>query len=1113
MKSLRRFLFSKKSAAMVFWVLCVTTVTAVALSGTPGAKTLGKVNAPSGAAIQSSKMIDVNNLAMWVQNNGLFANDPETGQSGLYYPTRKNIPPSTDHTLIYTSGLLIGAMVGDSLRTMVSVWEPDASPGAMDHQGMPFGRDDSAFRVYKIGTQAGLMQSEDYRQWPINQGAPLGLDGKPLLLGDQTLWCCFTDGYAYPIGHSNSRTQPLGAEVHMTVYGWSCLDNILFLKWEIINKGQYHWKDAYVGVFADCELGGAGDDLVGSDSSLALVYDYNADDNDESYKADIPAVGYAFLQTPIVASAGHAAFLGNRAKSGFRNLPAKAPVYYKHPPSPYYSGWGEFYTMSLKGAGQIYRRLQGLNDQSQPMINPVTGRRTDWGLSGDPVAITGWLDLNAQDRRFLLSSGPFNMAPGDTQQMAIAIVVGHGRDRLDSITELRKVSASAHGIFRADGTLAMDTYIADPAVRSVEIPIRLLNPNSSLAKLEFDLAYDSTLMSILSIKKTSRSSKFDLQWINQSPGKIHIALDGLGTQSLIGIGEILTLVGELNRDVRQGSYEMSFSRLDAAKVTGEKATLEAAVGKIIVDYIPANVSLSAPEDGYHIENLDQLTHLRFQWTRSRDLDADSLTYHFYWIGEVYPFFTTADTSFFFNGTRELLPGSTNRWTVAVSDGKIVQASPDTFSLQVADLRRVREVSSVELPPGNAGMWLTMEKETLYVLARQHTGNKYEHAIHVYHLTEPMRPQLSGVFNFPENFRSIPVITAKEGIAYCVGEEITDSQDKLLVIDLRNPTAYKLVKTVGLPLDFSKMLIHKNQLFIFYQVPYPQMHWYDLTNPLAPSYKGQSRLPFDVNVNNVALRDGFLYRAGGYPDGGYAFSTYALDHSMQVADSSRIFFPNWIKSFTLDETHAYVITFDEKKHWSDQLADKLCVFDLTDPLMPNLQSSLPILPGGYGIEIIEPGYLVTADDANLDIYDVRNPENPVPIGFYLGTSSIVGVRGPWIYSQWHGQLKTLFAEILPGVGDTETPDSGFRLFQNYPNPFNASTTISYALYQPGRVEIAVYNILGEQVSTIENRSLDMGYYTTQWDGKQGNGIPCAAGLYFCRVKAGEQVQIKKMVKLP
>ena len=87
---------------------------------------------------------------------------------------------------------------------------------------------------------------------------------------------------------------------------------------------------------------------------------------------------------------------------------------------------------------------------------------------------------------------------------------------------------------------------------------------------------------------------------------------------------------------------------------------------------------------------------------------------------------------------------------------------------------------------------------------------------------------------------------------------------------------------------------------------------------------------------------------------------------------------------------------------------------------------------------------------------------------------------------------------------------FALMQNYPNPFNPSTTIDYQMPSPSHVEIAVYNILGEKVSTLVNELQPAGYYTVQWNGRNDAGVQMASGLYFYRMRAADFSGLNKML---
>ena len=56
----------------------------------------------------------------------------------------------------------------------------------------------------------------------------------------------------------------------------------------------------------------------------------------------------------------------------------------------------------------------------------------------------------------------------------------------------------------------------------------------------------------------------------------------------------------------------------------------------------------------------------------------------------------------------------------------------------------------------------------------------------------------------------------------------------------------------------------------------------------------------------------------------------------------------------------------------------------------------------------------------------------------------------------------------------------------PNPFNPSTTIGYQLPESGQVHLSVYNLLGQEVRTLVDATLEAGYYTLDWDGRDDFG---------------------------
>lgn len=80
--------------------------------------------------------------------------------------------------------------------------------------------------------------------------------------------------------------------------------------------------------------------------------------------------------------------------------------------------------------------------------------------------------------------------------------------------------------------------------------------------------------------------------------------------------------------------------------------------------------------------------------------------------------------------------------------------------------------------------------------------------------------------------------------------------------------------------------------------------------------------------------------------------------------------------------------------------------------------------------------------------------------------------------------------VPHLGDA----FGVALEQNYPNPFNPTTRIEFALDQPGSVMLAVYDLAGRRVATLENGRFGSGTHTVIWNGQTDAGTFAASGRY-------------------
>ncbi|MCK4856596.1 MAG: T9SS type A sorting domain-containing protein, partial [candidate division Zixibacteria bacterium] len=84
--------------------------------------------------------------------------------------------------------------------------------------------------------------------------------------------------------------------------------------------------------------------------------------------------------------------------------------------------------------------------------------------------------------------------------------------------------------------------------------------------------------------------------------------------------------------------------------------------------------------------------------------------------------------------------------------------------------------------------------------------------------------------------------------------------------------------------------------------------------------------------------------------------------------------------------------------------------------------------------------------------------------------------------------------------------------NYPNPFNPSTVIEFALPRTRQVELSVFNLLGQRVTTLVDEELSPGAYRVTWDGRDLYGNEAASGVYFYRLRTEDWVETRKMTLL-
>jgi len=95
---------------------------------------------------------------------------------------------------------------------------------------------------------------------------------------------------------------------------------------------------------------------------------------------------------------------------------------------------------------------------------------------------------------------------------------------------------------------------------------------------------------------------------------------------------------------------------------------------------------------------------------------------------------------------------------------------------------------------------------------------------------------------------------------------------------------------------------------------------------------------------------------------------------------------------------------------------------------------------------------------------------------------------------------------------ETIPQKFFLYPNYPNPFNPETSIMFSLDITSPIEVKIYSILGQEISTLHSGILESGYHSMVWNGTDQFGKSVGSGVYIYRIVSGNRALTGKMMLL-
>ena len=111
-------------------------------------------------------------------------------------------------------------------------------------------------------------------------------------------------------------------------------------------------------------------------------------------------------------------------------------------------------------------------------------------------------------------------------------------------------------------------------------------------------------------------------------------------------------------------------------------------------------------------------------------------------------------------------------------------------------------------------------------------------------------------------------------------------------------------------------------------------------------------------------------------------------------------------------------------------------------------------------------------------------------------------------------KGIYQYDISKEGEETTLPTGYVLKSNYPNPFKKETIIEYEIIPKSseKIELSIYNLMGQKIRTLVNRYQNAGIYFSNWDGLHDQGLPMPNGIYYYVLRAGDFIDKKKMTKL-
>jgi len=178
--------------------------------------------------------------------------------------------------------------------------------------------------------------------------------------------------------------------------------------------------------------------------------------------------------------------------------------------------------------------------------------------------------------------------------------------------------------------------------------------------------------------------------------------------------------------------------------------------------------------------------------------------------------------------------------------------------------------------------------------------------------------------------------------------------------------------------------------------------------------------------------------------------------------------------------------DEKGYISFYRIYRSRSYELTEPIPLSQFTLLDSLMAS------EEHYTILMDSVATGITEYIDecvPVNGVPYYYWL---QAIGASG---------ESEKIAANTVNIVVRVDEKPTTFVLYPAYPNPFNPSTTIQFEVYEKSHVRLVIYDILGREITVIQDGLISAGLHEVVWNGRNKEGTITGSGVYIYKIIAG------------